>query len=666
MARLSAWALALVPLVHVALAQDPCAAIGGQKWVAPAALRACFQSFPVNQTTKENILDVTRKTLAFHTSTSYQIRAPQPYTADVHEDLLADIARISKTKYASEYEFHIDLSRSFKRLNDGHSVWINACYDSAFLNFLPIPLTLLTDKFGIQTVHIVPEAFTVATAEFPDQVDFWQNALPGNLKGQLASLSGATVLLIDDKPPFQAVDANAAIAGSFQALGTRQNGFFSSYVRSTASFNYGMGQFAQQSLPLSDQVTITIKRVNSTKIERITIPYRARINGARAFTDAATYRANNCLAIAGTNGVDINNQALVPSTADKFKQAPVPKRTKELLNVALDTVPLSDIVLPPELQPGLPALNGSFGVGTFYMQPDGITGVLALGSFSGADFDTMESSLLTGLQSLKALGATQLIVDVSNNGGGFICVAHWLHRIIIGPKDTTVPNAGLETTARAGPLAQEIVQQIIDNDLDPNQNLLYNPRNWANASGVDFPATRNWLRPPVTVTINGRPDAFSERLGQECQPSGFTSTPPDVQLFAPAKTAIVSNGRCASSCSLFSITMSKEEGVKMVVVGGKNTVKQAYCGTVGGQSTDFSSIDTEIKTAQLKNNPLAPPDLLVNGVQGLTWRLGFGIDKTKEPEEWQDHPADLNLPLTPELVNNPTAIWTEVAARLFK
>jgi len=75
--------------------------------------------------------------------------------------------------------------------------------------------------------------------------------------------------------------------------------------------------------------------------------------------------------------------------------------------------------------------------------------------------------------------------------------------------------------------------------------------------------------------------------------------------------------------------MAKEEGVKTVVYGGRKGVQQHYCGTVGGQSTDFSTIDTEIKvrpmspkyrfekfvhvypvkTTQLKNDPLAPFDL---------------------------------------------------------
>lgn len=43
-----------------ARAADPCAAIGGQKWVAPGAVRACFESFAVNQTIKNNVRTYSR------------------------------------------------------------------------------------------------------------------------------------------------------------------------------------------------------------------------------------------------------------------------------------------------------------------------------------------------------------------------------------------------------------------------------------------------------------------------------------------------------------------------------------------------------------------------------------------------------------------------------
>ena len=46
--------------------------------------------------------------------------------------------------------------------------------------------------------------------------------------------------------------------------------------------------------------------------------------------------------------------------------------------------------------------------------------------------------------------------------------------------------------------------------------------------------------------------------------------------------------------------MNKEEGSKTVVVGGKKDVTQQYCGKVGGQSSDFSTMDTEVKVGIVK------------------------------------------------------------------
>jgi len=111
--------------------------------------------------------------------------------------------------------------------------------------------------------------------------------------------------------------------------------------------------------------------------------------------------------------------------------------------------------------------------------------------------------------------------------------------------------------------------------------------------------------------------------------------------------------------------MAKHESVKTVVLGGQKGVSQQYCGVVGGQSTHFAEIDTEIKSTNLKNHSLAPPDFKTNSIMGITWRLAFGLDDPKEPEEWQDHPADFNLPLTMSIVNKPEAIWETYASVMF-
>jgi hypothetical protein len=61
------------------------------------------------------------------------------------------------------------------------------------VTYLPTPLTVLTDANGQQAIHIAPEAFTVASAEFSDEIQVWQNALPGALKGKLASVSSRLI-----------------------------------------------------------------------------------------------------------------------------------------------------------------------------------------------------------------------------------------------------------------------------------------------------------------------------------------------------------------------------------------------------------------------------------------------------------------------------------------
>lgn len=130
-------------------------------------------------------------------------------------------------------------------------------------------------------------------------------------------------------------------------------------------------------------------------------------------------------AVNGTNGADLYASANGPlspgiigvnTALQKFQQKPPTPassgRQRQLLNVMLDTTPLSDVLLPSGLQPVSTPVNGSFPAGAFFLRSDNKTGVFALGSFSGTDLQTMQVGMLEGLLSLKAMGATQLIVDV--------------------------------------------------------------------------------------------------------------------------------------------------------------------------------------------------------------------------------------------------------------
>jgi hypothetical protein len=69
--------------------------------------------------------------------------------------------------------------------------------------------------------------------------------------------------------------------------------------------------------------------------------------------------------------------------------------------------------------------------------------------------------------------------------------------------------------------------------------------------------------------------------------------------------------RCdgAEFADIDQIAMNKHYGTPMVVTHGKPGVGQQYAGIVGGQSTDFTRIQSEAKTAKTENHPQFPPDL---------------------------------------------------------
>jgi len=665
-------AITLASAAPATPAADPCATLAGVKWTSPAAVRACYTSIPLNETLRTNIIDtVSRVAAGHHTSTNVIIKAPQPFTADIHVDIVGELEKIRKRKYSNYYDFHVDVSDTLKLARDGHFWVTNYCFDSTFVTYNPFPLVVIKSPLGsIGSIHIAPEASKISAAEFPDQIDWWKSQ-PG--LGDLASFDGATVLLINGLDPWIAVDKNAAVQGSYQGAAQRQNGFFSSYVASTTGWTYRVGDFAGRSLPVWDSVTLTVLKKGSILPTIVKVPYRSRVGAAVIpWTDRASFFAGNCLGGASYNGVDRYPDAAGGRTGPVELPTPTGRAAvlfpplskddaKRPQNAVVDLDPLVNVDLPPALQPGAP-VSGT-GSMQFFLLPDNTTGVLALGSFSGLSFATLTNGLYDGLIDLKTRGATKLIVDITNNGGGYICIAHWLHRLIAGPSAATEPIAGLYTTVRGSPLAKKISARIAGG-ADPDNWLNYNPLGRRFENGTDIPEFYDWLNPGHPRTINGRADSFGDTIGDECQP--FDRDAPAEPLFDPKDDVLViGNGRCASSCSLFTIAMTEHYNTRTVVIGGKPNAKQQYCGTVGGQSTNYVTMDTEVKTVGLKNDPLAAPDLLAAVSMGITWRLGYSLKKPNVFEEWLDHPASAVYTPTAETVNKPLAIWQDIAKQYF-
>jgi hypothetical protein len=119
----------------------------------------------------------------------------------------------------------------------------------------------------------------------------------------------------------------------------------------------------------------------------------------------------NCAANANTNGVDNS------VTGDVAAQVITPRRPM-LANI-IDASPKQSIGLPQPFQPTVPIISGQNGVVKSYILSDNKTGVLFVGSFSPASEQSFQQDIVTGVNTFKQRGVTQLIVDLSNNGGGF-------------------------------------------------------------------------------------------------------------------------------------------------------------------------------------------------------------------------------------------------------
>ncbi|KAG9083246.1 hypothetical protein FS749_006195, partial [Ceratobasidium sp. UAMH 11750] len=602
-----------LPVVALATAvpraSDPCEKIAGKPWVEPRKVNKCLSYFPFDAKLRDNVVEVVSKTLnQFHTSTKFHRNMPAPFKDDT-VDLLAELKKIGRTTYKSDYEVHKAVSRQVKRLGDGHAGYLNYCYDSIYSTFIPFPIAVLANPKNPkdQNIHIVPEASEIATASFSaDAIKIWEDAL----NHKLSYFDGARIVSINGQDPWKYIDNLAAHSGGYQARTTRQNGFFASYAGSA----YRMGDFAQLSWPPEkDNIRLTIVRKGKSEKERYRVPYLSRPNAD--FTDAKSFWSNNCVASATTNGAPINSasssgsghfknatqQLADPDPYSKparFQTDPIRPATEGGRKLAVSTLvldgPLSNVELPPHLSPGT-SLN-TVGPMKWYMLDDGKTAVLHLSSFSTNSFGAVKQGILDGLKAVKAKGANRLLIDLTNNGGGIICLAAYLHRVLAGPVPGIDKQPGFDGSVRAQDLPKKIVSKIIANNggVDPGRDLMYNPLNWRGVNGQFFSSSFNWLSPSINAHVNGITDQFSQKIGDICGP--LTPTPPSTKPFEFENIAIMTNGRCASSCSLFSITMATKYKVKTIVVGGKPKTTQQYCGVVGGQSSNLVTMDSEVKT----------------------------------------------------------------------
>ncbi|KAH8112345.1 hypothetical protein DFH11DRAFT_1511719 [Phellopilus nigrolimitatus] len=619
-------------------ADDPCAAIAGQTFVVPAKALACLKSFPFNETLRQNVLQTVSRVFDFYTFEDFYLNSPPPFQEST-ANIRAELARINVTEYETDFDFNKDLYDFVTQLNDGHTRWLPSCY-TAFQNILPAPITILEED-NAQSVFVAPNSvqlFSLIGSDFTDffdSINFDWKRLAGAEVLEIQSINGSMISVLDY------VDYIAStVSGNYLDHNVRVNSVFSSYRIVDTGFSQRVGDLAGPPMPTQDNLTFSLIVANGTDIETITVPYLAMFL-SNPFSDRASFWANNCAANNATNGVDIKSQRIL-TDAIRRNGRPMPKAS------IIDIAPANAFDLPPQFQPTLPQVNSSAGVIKSYILPDNETGVMFVGSFEG-DFVQFQTDTVSAMDAFKAAGVSRLLIDLTNNGGGFVCLGQFLHQFLAGSQ---IGYPGFQSSIRANTLAQKIVE----NDIALNvTQLFYSPVDWAFFNDTQFPETNNYINPSVPFEINGVSDPTSQRFHDTCTPFDvpIPETPP-----IPLKklTSSVSNGNCASTCAMFSTLMNERHNTTIAVFGGKPGQNIEFKGMAGNQVLEWTDIDTEIKSANLKDDPLAPPDLIVNQFRH-NWRTAWSFFDESKPIAYVSELPKLRFAYTKDTFANPQNLW---------
>ncbi|KAH7099199.1 hypothetical protein BKA62DRAFT_772734 [Auriculariales sp. MPI-PUGE-AT-0066] len=619
---------------------DPCAAIAPKlPYVAPAEALACMRSFSFNQTLRQNILANANGVLNFFTFEPYYLNSPPPFQESTI-NIRAELLRMSLQHYATDYDFSVDLYNTTGLLNDGHTRWFPSCY-LAWQNLLPAPIVSLS-KGGEESIYIVPDL-----VELVNLVGAGYTAYLASLGFDWQRLAGAKVLEINGQSAYDYVDYIAKVVSSnFLDHGVRVNSVYSSYRIVGSAWSQRFGYLAGPSLPTLNGLTFKVILVNATTPETIFVPYVAVFGGAD-FTDKASYWDGNCALKEFTNGED-----LLGSGTD-----PARRTRKQPVGNIVDPTQVKSVILPPQYEPTQPPLTSGSEM-IFYQlpAPNNDTGVVMIGSFYPDDFYAFQSTALEGVQTLKNAGVTKLIVDVHNNGGGYVCLGSFFYTLLAGTKSGY---AGFESTMRWTPLADKEVDRIIEQDIE---FLFYTPDNYAFLNDTLQPNDYDYMEPATTYIINGQVDKNSKRFHDTCQQYAYD---PDLVLpedppFPLGKVVVVGNGNCASTCALFTTLLTEKYNIREYVFGVKPGASVEH----GWQSSPGLARPRHgVQDNEAARRPSVSTDLLIDGDFRINWRTAWSWRNLTNPIAYQSERAT-RVPYTPDTYNAPQNLWTQVATTI--
>eukprot|EP01119_Soliformovum_irregulare_P012029 TRINITY_DN3091_c0_g1_i3.p1 TRINITY_DN3091_c0_g1~~TRINITY_DN3091_c0_g1_i3.p1 ORF type:complete len:629 (+),score=164.53 TRINITY_DN3091_c0_g1_i3:284-1888(+) len=524
--------------------------------------------------------------------------------------------------YNTDWDFHIDVASLFWKLRDAHTAYfVPECYKS-FTFYQPLPLISFVDESNLQII-------AVSSYINPTLAQHW---LEQGI--DLHQFSGATVMHIGnmDAMNYMVQYAREDI-GVTKDLATR----FDLALRIPTPFDGfqdrgSMGWFSGRSLkfgpfPLQSSLNYTLQFKNGTVL-RINFPWIAQPGAS--YADTLAFQSA-CRASANVSRTPLvaNVEPIGPKPSSHPRS---PKRS--------NITPLVNCT--------------SCGVGLY--QIDAKTMVLYINTFEPSDEAAFLATIEKGLAIGSSLGLTNVILDLSQNGGGDICLGRQVLRLLFPDRINWGP-----TDVPQSPLALNLTLSAVALN---NSNTFWSPTVYLDEDGNPFPNSESWLVPGISRFRGGVVQTFSQliHIGTGCGDINQTNPNP----YVPKNMLIMTRGFCGSTCALFANHLRNYEGVRTVVVGGLKGRPQGYTSFPGLQVLDSPDFYDELDSLDQNTSDqscttcLAPRRLLTSAAFRMCTREIYGPDDFDLPLEYRFLQADFQLETSRATAEYPELIWEQL------
>ncbi|GJD03496.1 peptidase S41 family protein [Colletotrichum higginsianum] len=599
--------------------------------IPPSVAFACLNSVRVRKQKDLDLLDYLEPYIAFQSTLEPLADPPEGYLipgVDVIGGFGQIRAKLKKDLYNSQVEFALDLTRvaQFAQTADGH------------FDYNPAILNVFTFRSLNSLVSVSDDGLSVPRVYLYD--DFIKSAVNNTDVWDIQSIDGVPITKWLEAQSFKV---------STQDPDAKYNALF----RTNAATDFrGIANYFALRYAGEAPDTQVIKFTNGTEytdelvaiISRALVPF---IGGPESIHSV----------------VELPPTTTASSTSTRSSSTASPTSTR------IPRYPL------PVAKHASNWISGYFLSGSDHKD----TAVLAVLSFApsqldGANgtFEILEAKRVVDefLKKAKEAGKTKLIVDVQGNGGGFVAAGFQLYNQLF-PKDTDVWDGNRlrahEALNAIGLTAQRVSPRVLADfnkaNLDEDRRSY---KSWQALYGPELVAGQN-----VTNIL---------RFNQGGVPFGRSNGD---QVFKPHDIVVVTDGGCASTCTIFTGLLVREQGVRTIALGGRprEAPMQALGGVEGGEVLTFASLRAVItQTARdairadyldylddafdvlpdIGEPPLLPS--LARSGGRFNYRNAYSRDNVDGyPEQFIYEAANCRLFYTTEMIVDPVEVWTRSA-----